>query len=159
MFSHIPPHLTDTAVVDWGGYREPKWLWRVTNSRGTLSLGVNIMSYHDLPVDTRNASIFGSWLLRRCLAGIYPGPGRAVPHVIAFCLVWCDAGLLSWGSQSPPAAPGSVLGPECSLLCLRHCRCSPKFAAPGAGNQTDCITESPCALSSGFPTSVGVIRL
>lgn len=133
MFSHTPLQLTHATVLDWSGYRETKWLWRVTDSHSILSLGVNIvMSYNDLPVDVRNASTFGSWLLRRGDACWYhTGPGRAVPPVIAFCLCWCEAGLLGWGSPSPPAAPSSLPGPEHSLLCLRHCRCSPKPAASG----------------------------
>lgn len=47
------------------------WFWSVTNSCGTLSLGVNIKLDHDLPVDIRNASISGSWLLGRGDGGLY----------------------------------------------------------------------------------------
>lgn len=156
----MPARLTDAAATDWSGYEEPKWLLRPQKPWYIIiSCHYYIISWFT----SRCEECKYFWLLateqKRCLSGIYPGPGRAVPQVIAFCLVWCDSDLLSWGSQSPPAAPGSLLGPERSLLCLRCCRCYPKFAAPGAENQTDCITESPCALSSGFPTSVGVQRL
>lgn len=65
MFSYISSHLTDATVQDWSSFWEPKGFWSVTNSCGTLSLDVNIKLGHDLPVDVRNASIFGSWLSGR----------------------------------------------------------------------------------------------
>lgn len=65
MFSYISSHLTDATVPDWSSFWEPKWFWSVTNNCGTLSLDVNIKLGHDLPVDVRNASIFGSWLSGR----------------------------------------------------------------------------------------------
>lgn len=65
MFSYISSHLTDATVPDWSSFWEPKWFWSVTNSCGTLSLDVNIKLGRDLPVDVRNASIFGSWLSGR----------------------------------------------------------------------------------------------
>lgn len=100
MFSHIPSHLRDAAVPDWSGYREPKWLWRVTNSSGTLSLGVSIMSYHDLPVDGRNASIFG-WLLRRGEAWHLSRPRKGCSSCDCLLpgLTWC------WSAQLGLSVP------------------------------------------------------
>lgn len=106
MFPHISSHLTDAAVPDRS--RDPMWFQSVTNSCGTLSLGANIKQGHDLPVNVRSASIFVTWLLGRDVWYLsWPWKGCSTYE----CFL---PGLLSWGSQSPLAAPKFTSRTACS---------------------------------------------
>lgn len=153
MFSYISSHLTDATVPDWSSFWEPKWFWSVTNSCGTLSLDVNIKLGHDLPVDVRNASIFGSWLSGRGDVWFV-----SIPALERLFLIWMfSAWFTQLGFLVPSGSSQFTFRTACSAWDVASV--SPKFVAPGSENQTDCITESAFTLSSEFPTSVGVIRL
>lgn len=92
------------------------WFQSVTNSCGTLSLGANIKQDHDLPVNVRSASIFVTWLLGRDVCG----PGRAVPHMNVFCLVY-SAGVLSPLWQLPSSLLGQLVLAEIMQVFPKIC--------------------------------------
>lgn len=84
----------------------------------------------------------------RCWAGASPGPA-------GLFLTWLPP---AWFEGMLVCSVGRSVPAGSSCFTPGGCRCSPKRAAPGAGNQTGDTTESPRVLSSGFPASAGVIK-